>query len=94
MKKVLIFVENDFEDSELIYPLYRFKEAGRNQGPPTGPFGNRGIVETLSAGRNRRRQVQPSERHPDLRLRPERRPNLLPRDGVRQGNNTKGDDHS
>lgn len=28
MKKVLIFVENDFEDIELIYPYYRFQEAG------------------------------------------------------------------
>jgi protease I len=28
MKKVLIVVENDFEDIELLYPFYRFKEAG------------------------------------------------------------------
>ncbi len=27
MKKILIFVENDFEDSELIYPFYRFQES-------------------------------------------------------------------
>jgi protease I len=28
MKQVLIIVENDFEDIELLYPFYRFKEAG------------------------------------------------------------------
>jgi protease I len=27
MKKILLFAENDFEDSELIYPFYRFQEA-------------------------------------------------------------------
>lgn len=27
MKKILIFAENGFEDSELIYPFYRFQEA-------------------------------------------------------------------
>ena len=27
MKKILLFTENDFEDSELIYPFYRFQEA-------------------------------------------------------------------
>jgi len=28
MKKVLLFVENGFEDRELMYPYYRFQEAG------------------------------------------------------------------
>ena len=28
MKKVLIIVENEFEDVELLYPFYRFQEAG------------------------------------------------------------------
>lgn len=28
MEKVLIFVENGFEDRELMYPYYRFQEAG------------------------------------------------------------------
>ena len=28
MKKILIFVENGFEDMELMYPFYRFQEAG------------------------------------------------------------------
>jgi putative intracellular protease/amidase len=28
MEKILIFVENDFEDAELMYPYYRFQEAG------------------------------------------------------------------
>jgi protease I len=28
MKKVLIFLENGFEDSEFIYPYYRFQEEG------------------------------------------------------------------
>jgi protease I len=28
MDKVLIFVEKDFEDAELMYPYYRFQEAG------------------------------------------------------------------
>lgn len=28
MKQVFIIVENDFEDIELLYPFYRFKEAG------------------------------------------------------------------
>ncbi len=28
MKRVLFFVENGFEDRELIYPYYRFQEAG------------------------------------------------------------------
>lgn len=28
MKKVLILVENGFEDAELLYPYYRFQEAG------------------------------------------------------------------
>ena len=28
MEKVLLFVENGFEDRELIYPYYRFQEAG------------------------------------------------------------------
>jgi protease I len=28
MKKILIFVENGFEDMELMYPYYRFQEAG------------------------------------------------------------------
>jgi protease I len=28
MKKILIFVENGFEDVELMYPYYRFQEAG------------------------------------------------------------------
>lgn len=27
MKKVLLFVENGFEDRELMYPYYRFQEA-------------------------------------------------------------------
>jgi protease I len=27
MKKILLFAENGFEDSELIYPFYRFQEA-------------------------------------------------------------------
>ena len=28
MKKVLLLVENGFEDRELMYPYYRFQEAG------------------------------------------------------------------
>ena len=28
MEKVLFFVENGFEDRELMYPYYRFQEAG------------------------------------------------------------------
>ncbi len=28
MKKVLLFIENGFEDKELMYPYYRFQEAG------------------------------------------------------------------
>jgi len=28
MKRVLIFLENGFEDSEFVYPYYRFQEAG------------------------------------------------------------------
>jgi len=28
LKKVLVLVENGFEDAELLYPYYRFKEAG------------------------------------------------------------------
>src|SRR5687768_12398757 len=28
VKQILIFLENDFEDMELMYPLYRFREAG------------------------------------------------------------------
>ena len=28
MEKVLLFVENGFEDRELMYPYYRFQEAG------------------------------------------------------------------
>jgi protease I len=28
MKRVLVFVENGFEDRELMYPCYRFQEAG------------------------------------------------------------------
>jgi putative intracellular protease/amidase len=28
MKKMLIFLENGFEDSEFIYPYYRFQEEG------------------------------------------------------------------
>lgn len=28
MKQVLIFLENGFEDSEFVYPYYRFQEAG------------------------------------------------------------------
>ena len=38
-KKILILVENEFRDEELIYPYYRFKEAGyevKTVGPETG----------------------------------------------------------
>jgi protease I len=40
LKKILIFVENDFEDSELIYPFYRLQEAGFTV-HIVGPYANR-----------------------------------------------------